>query len=108
MPYTISQIPTTTNSNNDQVPFTRRNTPITIETCSSFVGRPLSREQALAKMERSPQFMEAAQHFSGLPDQARHDDIVQNAVQLDYGIRLRNCLAAGIIYSNNNNSNSSM
>lgn len=73
------------------VSISRRNTPLTIETCSQFVGKPLSREQALAKMERSPQFMEAAQHFGSSLEQ----DIVQNAVQLDYGLRLRNCLAAG-------------
>jgi hypothetical protein len=82
MPYTTS----TTAGESSFI--SRRNTPHTIQNCSLYVGRPLSREEAVAKMERSPQFLEAAHDFG--PQQ----DIVQNAVQLDYGIRLRNCLAA--------------
>ena len=83
-------MPYTTSTTAGEAGIARRNTPHTIQTCSVFVGRPLSREEAVAKMERSPQFLEAAQDFG--PQQ----DIVQNAVQLDYGIRLRNCLAAGL------------
>lgn len=95
------------NNNNDEPPIARRNTPHTIENCSLFVGQPISREQAVAKMERSPQFADAVQRFGGSHEQ---DDVVQNAVQLDYGMRLRNCLAAGHShpserYGRNNNNN---
>lgn len=82
-------MPYTTSTPASEASVSRRDTSHTIQNCSLYVGRPLSREEAVAKMERSRQFLEAAQDFGP------HQDIVQNAVQLDYGIRLRNCLAAG-------------
>jgi hypothetical protein len=59
----------------------------TLQNCRDFAGKPLSRDQAGAKMERSPLFRQAVLDFeqSGL-------DVVDSAIQLDYGIRLRSCL----------------
>jgi hypothetical protein len=71
-----------------------------IPTCLRFVGRPLSRDEATAKMERCPQFLEAAHDFTPSPRTAKHDkehDIVEIAVLLDYGMRLRSCLLAASV-----------
>jgi hypothetical protein len=60
-----------------------------VQACSNYVGRPLSRQEAQNKMERSNTFRHAANDFP-----IDSDDIVSRAVQLDFGIRLRNCLHA--------------
>jgi hypothetical protein len=61
-----------------------------VQACSNYVGRPLSRQEAQHKMDRSNAFRHAANDFNNTAD----DDVVSRAVQLDFGIRLRSCLHA--------------
>lgn len=63
-----------------------------VKSCSNFVGQPLSRQQAEAKMMRSNTFRLAANEFGTAGDD---NDVVSRAIQLDYGIRLRSCFQAG-------------
>jgi hypothetical protein len=64
-----------------------------LQNCRDFAGTPLSRQQALAKMKRSPTFRQAALEFELLVvGPGKEDDIVERAIQLDYGYRIRSCL----------------
>ena len=67
--------------------------------CSNFVGQPLSREEASQKLNRSLLFQKAATDFSS------DGDIVQRAIQLDYGMRLRSCVLSSSSLSLPNNNN---
>ena len=109
MPYTISQVKYTSSSSSSSDLYATNNTTLgsgylrrnTLQHCTRFVGMPLSQEQAMAKLERSPHFLQAAQDWSYSNNQK---DLIPSAVELDFGWRLRNCLMAAGNYDDESKS----
>lgn len=61
-----------------------------LDNCSNRIGvLPITGLEAQAKMDKSPMFRQYVRLYSGVTDQ----DLVQAAIRLDYGLRLRSCLS---------------
>mmetsp|Transcript_4490 Transcript_4490/g.5197 ORF Transcript_4490/g.5197 Transcript_4490/m.5197 type:complete len:126 (-) Transcript_4490:139-516(-) len=64
-----------------------------MEICST-IEQPLSRDEALLKMDQSSEFRKAVYDFDAIAPQAVTDDI-DKAVQLDYTRKLQLCIKEG-------------
>jgi hypothetical protein len=97
--FTSSASSSSSNANTNNT----NNTPsssFTLLNCRQYIGPPLSREDAIAKLQRSGMFRQAVTDFSTttIPEETTikkgNNDLEHAAVEFEYGMRLRNCLSA--------------